>query len=136
MGGDSRRIRLKTLIFTLIVILSSALGNLFITVGMKQQTAELSLSPAGYIAAIFTPWVALGVALLIVWMLTRMALFGWADLSYVLPVTSVGYVLSAMMGKLVLHEEISAKRWIGTLLIVAGTAVVGRTSVHTTRERA
>jgi uncharacterized membrane protein len=91
----------------------------------------LSLSPVGYIAAIFTPWVALGICLLIVWLLTRMALFGFADLSYVLPVTSLGYVGSAVLGHLFLHEVVSVRRWAGTLLIVAGTAIVGRTTVRT-----
>ncbi len=42
-----------------------------------------------------------------------MALLSWADLSYVLPVTSIGYVLVALMGKLLLHEQITLKRWAG-----------------------
>ena len=49
-------------------------------------------TPLAYIAALFRPWVALGVLLLILWLLSRMTLLSWADLSYVLPVTSVGYV--------------------------------------------
>lgn len=134
MSGESQQIRLKTLIFTIIVILSNALGDLFLTLGLKQQTTELSLSPVAYVAAMFTPLVSLGIVLLTLWLLTRMALFGWADLSFVLPLTSVGYVLTAVMGKLVLNEDISAKRWLGTVLIVAGTAVVGRTSVRTTED--
>jgi len=68
---------------TIIVVLSNAFGDLFLTLGMKQHAAELSLSPVAYIAAMFSPWVATGIALLVVWMLTRMALFGWADLSVV-----------------------------------------------------
>ena len=57
---------------------------------------------------LFHPWVALGVVLLILWLLSRMALLSWADLSYVLPVTSVGYVLVALIGKLLLNEPITA----------------------------
>ena len=38
-------------------------------------------------------FVAGGIGLLILWLLTRMALISWADLSFVLPVTSIGYVL-------------------------------------------
>ena len=62
--------------------------------------AALTLPPLDYIPAIFTPWVALGISLLIVWLLSRMALLSWADLSYVLPVTSLGYVASALLGAL------------------------------------
>ena len=85
-----------------------------------------------YIKAIFNPWVLVGIALLILWTLSRMALLSWADLSYVLPVTSVGYVLAAITGTLFLGEHISAQRWLGTLLIMAGAILVGRTSARTT----
>jgi uncharacterized membrane protein len=120
----------KTRLFTAIVVCSNALGNLFLTRGMKAFPGNLSFSPAGYISAIFSPWVAAGIALLIVWLLSRMALFGWADLSYVLPVTSIGYVLSALMGRYFLGEQVSPRRWAGTLLIVGGTVLVGRTTVR------
>ena len=131
MDANARRLQAKTQLFTLIVIVCNPLGNYFLTRGMKSFTGELSLSPVGYIAAIFTPWVALGISLLIIWLLTRMTLFGWADLSYVVPVTALGYVLSALTGRFFLDEQISGQRWAGTLLIVAGTVIVGRTSVHT-----
>ena len=71
--------------------------------------------------------------MLILWMLSRLTLLSWADLSFVLPVTSLGYVLAALMGKLFLAEEVSWPRWAGTLLIVAGIALVGATYPRTTR---
>ena len=98
-SSDSRRILLKTRLFAAIVILSSSFGNFFLTWGMKHRQGTLAFSPLDYIVAIFNPWVMLGVVLLIVWMLSRMALFSWADLSYVLPVTAIGYVISALMGR-------------------------------------
>jgi uncharacterized membrane protein len=58
-------------------------------------------------------------------MLSRMALLSWADLSYVLPVTSIGYVLVALAGKVLLDERISVTRWAGIALIMAGVALVG-----------
>ncbi len=81
-------------------------------------------------ATIFSPYVLLGITLLILWLLSRMALLSWADLSYVLPVTSLGYVASALIGRFFLGEQISPVRWGGTLLIVAGTVLVGLGSPH------
>lgn len=130
------RLRLKTRLFTAVVVLSSLFGNLSLTWGMRQVGRLDSVSPLAYIAALFNPWVALGVSLLIVWLLSHMFLLSWADLSYVLPVTSIGYVLSALSGKLFLQEEISAGRWAGILLIMAGVALVARTAPHRCGARA
>ncbi len=121
------RLRWKTRVFAIIVILSNALGNFALAYGMRGRTTESVLD---YLRVIFTPWVALGIALLILWMLSRMALMSWADLSYVLPVTSLGYVANAVMGRLFLNEIITPARWAGTLLIVAGTMMVGVGSPH------
>jgi uncharacterized membrane protein len=78
------------------------------------------------------PFVALGVVALILALLTRMALFSLADLSFVLPVTAVGYVIAVFLGKVFLHETVTHQRWLGTLLIFAGAALVGSTSRNTT----
>lgn len=132
MDAASQRLRLKTRMFALIVILSNALGNFFLTWGLRRREGTLSLSPVDYVLAMFQPWVTLGVALLVLWLLSRMALLSWADLSYVLPVTAAGYVVSALMGRVFLQEHVSIERWAGTLLIVAGIALVARTGPRTT----
>jgi drug/metabolite transporter (DMT)-like permease len=107
--------RLKTWAFAALVVLSNAFGNLFLDFGVHGSFA----------------WLVAGVLLLILWMLSRMTLLSWADLSFVLPVTAVGYVLSALFGFLFLGETVSAQRWLGTLLIFAGVALVGRTGEST-----
>ena len=133
MNPDAR-LRLKTRAFAVLVILSNAFGNFSLTWGLKHQVRALTLSPLSYIEAIFSPWVTLGVLLLIVWLLSRMTLFSWADLSYVLPVTSLGYVANALIGRFFLNEQITPGRWMGTLLIVAGTTLVGLGHPRTTEE--
>ncbi len=131
MSAETTRLRLKTRAFTGIVVLSNVLGNFSLTVGLRRVGRLIALSPLAYIEALFNPWVALGVGLLIVWLLSQMTLLSWADLSYVLPVTSVGYVLAALSGRFFLHEDISSMRWAGILLIMIGVMIVGRTSPRT-----
>lgn len=121
------RLKWKTRVFAAIVILSNAFGNFALALGMRHRTTA---SIFDYLTAIFSPWVMLGITLLILWLLSRMTLLSWADLSYVLPVTSLGYVASAVMGRFFLSEQITAERWAGTLLIVAGTVLVGLGSPH------
>ncbi len=131
MSEQSAALRTKTLVLSLVVILSNVLGNFSMSWGMKQAPA-LSSSPLSYLQVMFNPWVAIGITLLILWLLSRMALLSWADLSFVLPITSIGYVLAAVMGQVFLNEHVSWQRWSGTLLIMAGTALVSATSPRTT----
>ena len=127
----SSKIDSRTRVFAVIVVLTNVLGNTALTAGMKKM-GTLDSSPLSYLKAILSPWVLLGITFLILWMLTRMTLLSWADLSYVLPVTSIGYILQALIGKYFFAERISGWRWSGTLLIVAGIVLVGLTSPRTT----
>ena len=127
----SAGLHFKTRVLTAVVVLSNVLGNFFMSFGLKRGSTVLGPSLSGYLAVALNPWVWLGVGLLILWMLARMALLSWADLSYVLPVTSIGYVLTALMGQVFLGEYVSPPRWAGTVLIFAGTALVGSTSIRT-----
>jgi drug/metabolite transporter (DMT)-like permease len=131
-GSGARRVDLKTKLLTVFVVSTNVLGNFSMSWGMKHQATELGWAPVAYIRLIFTPWVLLGTTLLILWLLSRMTLLGWADLSYVLPMTSIGYVLSAVLGKVFFGEIVTWQRWLGTLFIVAGIIFVGLTAANTT----
>jgi len=113
------------------VVCSNALGDFFMKRGLPGE-GQLA-TPVQFVGALFQPWVAAGVALLILWQMARMALLSWADLSYVLPVTSIGYVVVALLGKVMLNEQITTRRWTGITLIVAGVALVSRGAPQTAR---
>jgi len=69
--------------------------------------------------------VSLVICLLILWMLSKMFFLSWADLSFVLPVTAFGYVLTTVFSHLFLGEHITTARWAGTFLIATGSVLVG-----------
>src|SRR5271170_3699241 len=123
---------LKTCSVLLLFLALKAAGNSSMAWGMKQVPEKMSMDPALYLRAMLNPFVALGIAALILALLTRMALLSLADLSFVLPVTAVGYVIAVFLGKVFLHEAVTRQRWLGTLLIFAGAALVGSTSRNTT----
>lgn len=110
-----------------------AAGNSWMAFGMKQVPERMSLDPSLYLHAMLNPFVAMGIAALILSLLTRMALLSLADLSFVLPVTAIGYVIAVFLGKAFLHETVSGQRWAGTLLIFCGALLVGSTSRNTTK---
>ncbi len=132
MNSETVRLRVKTWVCASVVVLCNVLGNFFMKRGMPPELPTV----LDYVTVLFRPWVTLGVVLLIGWLLSRMALLSWADLSYVLPVTSIGYVLVAIVGKVMLNEQITARRWSGIVLIMAGVALVsGGTAPQTTRPK-
>jgi uncharacterized membrane protein len=123
---------LKTYLVVLLFLALRAVGNSAMAWGMRQVPEQMSMNPALYLHAMLNPFVATGIAALILALLARMALLSLADLSFVLPVTAVGYVIAVFLGKVFLHETVSHQRWLGTLLIFAGAALVGSTSGNTT----
>jgi uncharacterized membrane protein len=131
MTTESARLRWKSWLCAAVVVGANVSGNFFLKSGMPGQLA----TPLEYITVLFRPTVSLGVLLLILWLASRMALLSWADLSYVLPVTSIGYVLVAFAGRVLLHEQITPRRWTGIALIMAGVALVSvGTAPQTTGE--
>jgi uncharacterized membrane protein len=120
-------------IFTLLVgvICLNAVGNLCLAWGMKHVGEAVTLNPLSFLRVMLDPAVAAGILLLILWLLSRMTLLSWADLSFVLPLTSLGYVLAAVFGKIFLKEVVTGAHWLGTGLIFLGTTIVGTTDSKT-----
>jgi len=121
----------RTLWLALLVVLLNAAGNFSLTLGMRSIPDKMSVNPLDYIRAMLHPLVALGILLLILWLLIRMTLFSWADLSFVVPITAVGYILAAILGYFFLRETVTLTNWLGTFLIFFGTAFVGTTKPMT-----
>jgi len=93
------------------------------------MTSLPAISPAhplSLIAAVFTPWVAVGIALLIGFFASYLTALSWADLTYVLPATAFGNVIVALLARFWLHDPISMERWAGILLITVGVGFVAQ----------
>ena len=109
-------------------------GDVLLARGMK------SLGPVSWhdwpqvFTAIFNPWVAAGIVCLIAFFAAYSHALSWADLTYVLPATSFGYVWIALLSRFFLHEHISGYRWAGIFLIAGGVALVTRGPALTERE--
>jgi drug/metabolite transporter (DMT)-like permease len=128
----SRPLRLKTRTLIALLVASNVLGNFTLSRGLHEVGRLISFSPWPYIHAFANPLVVLGVLLLIVWLISQLSLLSRVDLTYVLPVTSVSYILTALMGEFLLHERVSTERWIGIGLIGLGVSLVVRTVPRTT----
>jgi drug/metabolite transporter (DMT)-like permease len=78
------------------------------------------------IAALGNPWVLVGISCLMAFFASYLTALSWADLSYVLPATALGYVLVTLFGRYFLHENVTPLRWLGVLLISCGVGWVTR----------
>src|ERR1700723_3079054 len=91
---------------------------------MKQASRVSLHHPLSLIFAVLNPWVAFGILLLLAFFAAYMNALSWADLTYVLPATSLGYVLLALVARFLLHEHVSPLRWLGIALITGGVGFI------------
>jgi len=126
------RLTFRNLFFIPFLIATNTFGNLLLAIAMqKMPPFQFTAFPAYLRAFLTSPWILSGVTLLVLWMLAQLSILTWADLSYVLPVTAAGYILTVLLGKYVLAERISAARWAGVVLISIGVAFVSLTPPST-----
>jgi uncharacterized membrane protein len=133
--GHERRLRIKTLVMVLLMVLCANAGDLLLKRGMTQIGA-VPLTSAGLTQAfhltIFNGTIWLGIIFLTGFMASYMTVLSWADYSYVMPAGAFGYALLTLLAVVYLHEVVSPKRWVGVLLICVGVILVGQTKPRTT----
>ena len=113
----------KNLVLAGVTVFAAA-GDSMLSHGMKQTGAISIHHLQSLISAILNPWVALGILCLLAFFASYMNALSWADLTYVLPATSLGYVLLALVARFALHEQVSPMRWLGIALISGGVSFV------------
>jgi len=107
-----------------LVALCAPLGDTCLSRGMTNLPPITLAHPLTLIAAVFTPWITLGIALLIGFFASYLTALSWADLTFVLPATAFGNVIVALLARFWLHEPISVQRWAGIALITVGVGFV------------
>jgi drug/metabolite transporter (DMT)-like permease len=108
------------------VAVCAPLGDSCLSRGMNTMPAITLAHPAALIAAVFTPWIAAGIALLIGFFASYLIALSWADLSFVMPATAFGNVIVALLSRFWLHEAISIERWAGIVFITLGVGFVAQ----------
>lgn len=116
-----------------VVTLASAFGDTSLAVGMKRLGPVSLTHPDALLFALQTPWVLGGILLLLLWIGCYLTALSWADLTFVLPATSLAYVAVAILSRFYLHEQISPARWLGIGLITAGVGFVTQGPAYTPR---
>ncbi len=120
------------------VVLFGSFGDVSLARGMKSMPPVAIDNLGALISALANPWVITGILLLLGFFSTYLSALSFADLTFVLPATSIGYVNMALLGRFFLHEQVSLSRWTGVLLITLGVGFVARgpaLTVHTSEDK-
>jgi uncharacterized membrane protein len=133
--GHELRVRIKTLVVILVMVLCANVGDLMLKRGMT-QIGSVTLSPAGlehaFLLTVTNSTIWIGILFLIGFTVSYMTVMSWADYSYVMPAGAFGYALLTLLAVVFLHETVSPRRWFGVVLICIGVLLVSQTKPRTT----
>lgn len=119
---------LRNIVSIGIIIFAGTGGELAVTRTMKGIGEVHSFWPANLLRVILralrSGWMWLGLGLMALSFFALLMLLSWENVSFVVPVTALSYVLGAFGGKFILGERIEARRWVGVVLVCVGVLLV------------
>ena len=117
----------QVILFTLIVVAGTA-GELCVSRAMKVVGEARSFRPPDIarliLSALRVPWLWLGVGMMATAFFALLATLSVLNVSFVVPVTALSYVVGAFGGAVFLQERVNRQRWFGVLLVVVGVTLV------------
>ena len=119
---------MKTFVVLFCAALSGAVAETLFSVGMRSFGAMDWSKPSRWLDLLLVVprnrHVLVGVFFAAGFFFLYLTALSWADLSYAMPITALSYLFAAIFARAFLGEHLSWHRWAGTLLIVAGIALV------------
>jgi uncharacterized membrane protein len=122
---------IKTLVLVLIATLLGGVGHVMLAKGMK-TIGDITEAPSSRVGgmvgrALTNGWVLWGVVLQAGFFAMYLLLLSRADVSQILPLTAIDYIVVVFFAQMLLAEIVTPVRWIGVGLIVVGVTLVSRT---------
>ncbi len=121
---------LKTFAFVLVAVLLGGTGHVMLSKGMKSVGDLTQASPSRLgpmiTRAVTSPWVLLGVALQACFFFLYLTLLSRAEVSQLLPMTAMDYIVVALLAQWLLGDAVTAGRWAGIAVIVVGVVLITR----------
>jgi len=118
---------LEYILFALIIVVGTG-GELCLGRAMKQTGQLEKFRPADILKllgrALRVKWIWIGVAMMATAFFSLLLLLSFEDVSFVVPVTALSYLVGALGGIFFLGERVSWQRWIGIALVCVGVTLV------------
>ena len=118
----------KILVILIFALCVEAVGVVFLSKGLK-QIGEVQTISSREISRIIAKGatnssILLGIALEAAFFGALLYLLSQRDVSLIWPLTSLGFIITALAARFILKEEVTVVRWAGVALIVLGAALV------------
>jgi drug/metabolite transporter (DMT)-like permease len=118
----------KLILVLLAALVLEAIGVVLLSQGLH-EIGEMKSVSAGELGRIIVRGatnyhILLGVALEAAFFGVLLYLLSQRDVSLIWPLTSLGFVITALAAKFIRHEDVTALRWGGVALIVVGAMLV------------
>lgn len=118
----------KTLVLMLIAVVAVTLGDIWMAQTMKSVGSTKVSSFSDFVSlvsrVISRPRFWMAVTCMATFFFIWTSVLSFADLTFVLPLTALTYVFSALLAPHFLNEVVTPTRWAGVFLITAGVALV------------
>ena len=115
-------------LFVAIIVAATTSSDALLTRRMKShgEIRDFRPGPLGRaLAAVArSRQLAAAIALLAVSFFAFLALLAIADMSFAVPATAATFVLETLVARWVLRERVSARRWLGAVLVTCGVVLI------------
>ncbi len=118
----------KIILILLIALTFEAVGVVFLSGGLKQIGEPKTINVSEIVSLIkrgaTNRSLLIGIFFEAIFFGALLYLLSQRDVSLIWPLTSLGFVITAIAAKIFLGEQVSAIRWAGVILIVLGAGLV------------
>jgi drug/metabolite transporter (DMT)-like permease len=118
----------REIVLLFFVVCAGTAGELCMSRAMKSVGEVRNFHPIHLVYVILrvirVKWIWVGVALSATAFFSLLWVLSFANVSMVVPVTSMSYAAGALGGKIFLGEQVTRERWTGILLVSLGVILV------------
>ncbi|MEC4817115.1 MAG: EamA family transporter [Scytonema sp. PMC 1069.18] len=112
-----------------IVIVGTSLGDVFFKKGMNllklPSQFSLSVIPHFLVDILSNIWIDFGVLLMVAQFIAFARALRWGPYSVVVPLRASSYIITALLAKYFLQEQLNPTRWAGILIVMFGVIMIG-----------
>ncbi len=114
----------------LLSVVISAFAQIALKAGMASASVQRAIAGGDKVTMLFgiglNPYVILGLFLYFSSAAVWLFVLSKVQVSFAYPFVAVGFVLTALLGRLFFHDTFSVAKIVGTLLIMGGVVVLAR----------